>query len=99
MNVQLKGEWRAMLAGLAWLLAAVLISQVAHQLLYALLRRLSVRRHSVVAEAIIIHTRQASRGLFLLLADTLSRRGWPASRIDKLIGGNFARLFAEVWGA
>ncbi len=36
---------------------------------------------------------------FLLLADDLARRGWPASRIEKLVGGNFARLFAEVWGA
>lgn len=31
------------------------------------------------------------------LADDLSRRGWSASRIDKVLGGNFARLFAEVW--
>jgi membrane dipeptidase len=35
---------------------------------------------------------------FLLLAEELAGRGWPASRIEKLIGGNFARLFAEVWG-
>jgi membrane dipeptidase len=35
---------------------------------------------------------------FLLLADELAARGWPASRVEKLIGGNFARLFAEVWG-
>jgi membrane dipeptidase len=35
---------------------------------------------------------------FLSLADDLARRGWPASRIDKLLGGNFARLFAAVWG-
>ena len=83
MNVQLKGEWRAMLAGLAWLLAAVLISQVAHQLLYALLRRLSVRRHSVVAEAIIIHTRQASRGLFLLLAISAA---WPKFDLPDWLG-------------
>jgi len=33
------------------------------------------------------------------LADDLSRRGWPASRIDKVLGANFARLFAEVWDA
>jgi membrane dipeptidase len=33
------------------------------------------------------------------LADDLSRRGWPASRIDKVLGANFARLFAEVWSA
>ena len=35
---------------------------------------------------------------FQLLADDLARRGWPVARIEKLIGGNFARLFAEVWG-
>jgi membrane dipeptidase len=33
------------------------------------------------------------------LADDLSRRGWSAARIDKVLGGNFARLFAEVWDA
>jgi membrane dipeptidase len=36
---------------------------------------------------------------FSRLADDLARRGWPASRIDKLLGANFARLFASVWGA
>jgi membrane dipeptidase len=36
---------------------------------------------------------------FNRLASDLSRRGWPASRIDKLLGANFARLFADVWDA
>ena len=31
------------------------------------------------------------------LADDLAHRGWPASRIEKILGTNFARLFAEVW--
>ncbi|MGB6307116.1 MAG: membrane dipeptidase [Steroidobacteraceae bacterium] len=31
------------------------------------------------------------------LAGDLARRGWPSSRIEKLLGANFARLFAEVW--
>ena len=35
---------------------------------------------------------------FLTLADDLARRGWPATRIDKILGANFARLFGEVWG-
>jgi membrane dipeptidase len=35
---------------------------------------------------------------FLSLADDLAGRGWSATRIDKVLGGNFARLFAEVWG-
>ncbi len=35
---------------------------------------------------------------FQLLADDLARRGWSTGRIEKLIGGNFNRLFAEVWG-
>jgi membrane dipeptidase len=34
---------------------------------------------------------------FYRLAGDLTRRGWPASRIDKLLGANFARLFAAVW--
>jgi membrane dipeptidase len=33
------------------------------------------------------------------LADDLARRGWTAARIDKVLGANFARLFAEVWDA
>jgi membrane dipeptidase len=35
---------------------------------------------------------------FLTLADDLAKRGWSATRIDKILGGNFARLFGEVWG-
>lgn len=34
----------------------------------------------------------------LTLADDLARRGWPEARIEKILGGNFARLFGEVWG-
>jgi membrane dipeptidase len=35
---------------------------------------------------------------FFSLADELSVRGWTARRIDKLLGGNFARVYGEVWG-
>lgn len=35
---------------------------------------------------------------FRMLADDLSARGWPAARIDKLLGANLLRLYAEVWG-
>ncbi len=34
---------------------------------------------------------------FLKLADDLVRRGWKPSRVDKILGANFARLFSEVW--
>jgi membrane dipeptidase len=34
----------------------------------------------------------------LILADALSRRGFKASAIEKIIGGNFFRLFKEVVG-
>jgi membrane dipeptidase len=33
------------------------------------------------------------------LANDLAHRGWSDTRIDKLLGANFARLFAEVWDA
>jgi membrane dipeptidase len=33
----------------------------------------------------------------LTLADDLAKRGWSSRRIEKLIGGNFARLFSETW--
>jgi membrane dipeptidase len=33
------------------------------------------------------------------LASDLSRRGWSATRIEKVLGGNFVRLFGEVWPA
>jgi membrane dipeptidase len=36
---------------------------------------------------------------FKHLADDLVRRGWPESRVEKLLGANFARLFGEVWDA
>jgi len=35
---------------------------------------------------------------FETLAGLLSRRGHATARIEKILGGNFARLFAEVWG-
>jgi len=34
---------------------------------------------------------------FETLASDLADRGWPATRIEKILGKNFARLFAEVW--
>jgi membrane dipeptidase len=34
---------------------------------------------------------------FETLAGLLSRRGHSSSRIEKILGGNFSRLFAEVW--
>jgi membrane dipeptidase len=36
---------------------------------------------------------------FARLANDLANRGWSTTRIDKLLGANFARLFAEVWDA
>jgi membrane dipeptidase len=35
---------------------------------------------------------------FFTLANDLSDRGWPATRIEKILGANFVRLFGEVWG-
>ncbi|HEU4663813.1 MAG TPA: membrane dipeptidase [Dokdonella sp.] len=35
---------------------------------------------------------------FDVLAGMLSARGHPDARIGKILGGNFARVFAEVWG-
>ncbi len=32
------------------------------------------------------------------IAGDLRRRGWRAARVDKVLGGNFVRLFGEVWG-
>ena len=32
------------------------------------------------------------------LADLLLARGHPAPRVEKILGGNFVRLFTEVWG-
>jgi membrane dipeptidase len=29
----------------------------------------------------------------------LRRRGWSTARVEKVLGGNFVRLFGEVWGA
>ena len=34
---------------------------------------------------------------FFNLANDLSARGWSDARIEKILGGNFARLFQEVW--
>jgi membrane dipeptidase len=34
---------------------------------------------------------------FRTLADDLAHRGWTSARIEKILGRNFARLFADVW--
>jgi membrane dipeptidase len=34
---------------------------------------------------------------FVTLANDLDRRGWTSTRIAKILGQNFARLFTEVW--
>lgn len=37
-------------------------------------------------------------GRYATLSDDLKARGWSQARIDKLLGGNWVRLFGEVWG-
>jgi membrane dipeptidase len=32
-----------------------------------------------------------------VIADQLLKRGYPASAAEKVIGGNFARVFGEIW--
>ena len=36
---------------------------------------------------------------FQRLASELSRRGWSTSRLEKLLGGNFLRVYRDAWGA
>jgi membrane dipeptidase len=36
---------------------------------------------------------------FRMLADGLAKAGWSQKRIDKILGGNLMRLYAEAWGA
>jgi membrane dipeptidase len=36
-------------------------------------------------------------GRYATLAADLKARGWSQARIDKLLGGNFVRLFGEAW--
>jgi membrane dipeptidase len=36
-------------------------------------------------------------GRYATLAADLKARGWSQARIDKLLGGNFVRLWSEVW--
>jgi membrane dipeptidase len=36
---------------------------------------------------------------FRTLADLLAREGWPAAKIEKILGGNVLRLYGDVWGS
>ncbi|MFC3713166.1 dipeptidase [Sphingoaurantiacus capsulatus] len=36
---------------------------------------------------------------FQRLAAALARRGWSVTRLEKLFGGNFLRVYREAWGA
>ena len=38
-------------------------------------------------------------GRFETLANDLAHRGWASSRIEEILGANFARLFRDVWDA
>jgi len=31
-------------------------------------------------------------------ADDLAKRGWSQARLEKLMGGNFLRVYKEAWG-
>jgi microsomal dipeptidase-like Zn-dependent dipeptidase len=33
-----------------------------------------------------------------LIGDDLIRRGHSLARVEKILGGNFARLYSEAWG-
>lgn len=35
---------------------------------------------------------------YYMIGDDLVRRGHSVARVEKILGGNFARLFAQVWG-
>jgi membrane dipeptidase len=48
------------------------------------------------SHAFVVDYNDARR--FSMLADDLAARGWPAGRIEKLLGGNIARVYREVWG-
>jgi membrane dipeptidase len=37
-------------------------------------------------------------GEFPSLTDALLRRGWPESRVEKVVGGNWVRVLRDVWG-
>jgi membrane dipeptidase len=31
-------------------------------------------------------------------ADDLAKRGWSEARLEKLMGGNFLRVYKDAWG-
>ena len=35
---------------------------------------------------------------YRLVADDLAKRGWSQARLEKLMGGNFLRVYKEAWG-
>jgi membrane dipeptidase len=51
------------------------------------------------AEVLTIVPEYNEPARFARLANDLMNRGWSNTRIEKLLGANFARLFAEVWDA
>ena len=63
---------------------------------------------AMVEDGIFEHGRPADLYMFIpdlnvanrfeLLAGMLAQRGHKDARIEKILGGNFARVFAEVWG-
>ncbi len=35
---------------------------------------------------------------YRMVADALAKRGWSVARLEKLMGGNFLRVYKEAWG-
>ena len=39
-----------------------------------------------------------SSGIGAATAKDLAKRGWSEARLEKLMGGNFLRVYRETWG-
>ena len=35
---------------------------------------------------------------YRMVADALAKRGWSQARLEKLMGGNFLRVYKDAWG-
>ncbi len=62
-------------------------------------KKLGVGAPGESADIITVPPDLMGRAQFEKLAGLLAARGFPEARIDKVLGGNFLRLFGEVWGS
>ena len=71
-----------------------LVYQLTHKMMICPSKCLPLNNASTGATVAFCHHRPDRA---LIIADALLKRGYPARVAEKVLGGNFVRVFGEIW--